>query len=511
MMSAVYPTDAPEPPPEWSVFAEWMGTLRDLDGMSQLLDWDQETVMPARGAEGRARLLGTVAALAHRELVRGDVGDVLDVLAARSDLDVHQAAMVRVALRDRARALRVPEGLVREESELSSRCTSVWRAAREADDVTDFMEALRPLVGVKRDIAQILSDTDDPYDGLLDLFEPGARAAELEPLFDDLCERLVPVVHAAHHSTPVPDTRGESRPPHGTWPEEAQLELASSIARMVGFDGEGGAIGITAHPFTTIHHLGDVRFSTHVDVANPATNVLVVLHEAGHAMYDQGLPSEHARTCLFEAPSMGAQESQSRFYEMHVGCSTAFWRCLEPDLRRLFPTQMQGRSVDDLAAGTRVVRPGTLRLEADEVTYNLHIAVRFRLEAQLIRGALEVEDLPEAWSDGVNGLLGVRPVGHRDGILQDIHWAAGLFGYFPTYTLGNIYAAQLRAALEDDLGPLDGLIERREFDAIRRFMRERVHSQGSLLGTAELMQAATGRPQRADELVAHLERRYLPS
>lgn len=461
--------------------------------------------MPPAGAEGRALLFGTLATLRHRELVRADIGEEIDALLADGNLDDDRRAMVRLAAHDRSRALAVPERLVRAESELASRCTTVWRTARDDDDFASFAAALRPLVGVKREMANILANGGDPYDGLLDEFEPGARTKDLEPLFDDLCRRLAPIVEVASANgepAPLPDDR---------WDEGSQMELAHTVARMLGFDLTAGLIGITPHPFTSRHHAGDVRFSTHIDPRNPVTNVAVVLHEAGHALYDQGLPARHGRTRLHADPSMGAQESQSRFYEMHIGCATPFWRCLEPEMRRLFPGPMARCDIARLAASTRVVRRGPLRLAADEVTYNLHIAVRFRLEVQLVRGAIEVDDLPEAWSQQMQDVVGVRPGDHRDGVLQDIHWASGMFGYFPTYTLGNIYAAQLRAALEESLGPLDDLVQERAFDSIRAFMRDRVHSHGRKYPTRELMRAATGRDLGTDELVAHLEGRYLPA
>jgi carboxypeptidase Taq len=481
-----------------------MGVVRDLAGLEELLDWDQETLMPAGGAEGRARTLGTVAALHHRELARADIADTIEELSAETGLSDDQRAMVRLAAHDRLRAVRVPEQLTRAESECASRCSTVWRDVRDAEDFPAFAAALRPLVAVKREVAHALADGGDPYDALLDEFEPGARSAELETLFDDLCERLVPIVHAASavgSPSPLPDMR---------WDEGAQMELARTLAEKLGFDLQNGAIGLTTHPFTSMHHAGDVRFSTSLDPRSPVTNVMVVLHEAGHALYDQGLPHELARTCLFKDPSMGAQESQSRFYEMHVGCTTAFWRSIEPELTGLFPDQMAKTDVETLARTTRVVRPGLVRLEADEVTYNLHIAVRFRLESRLVRGELEVDDLPEAWANEIESLLGVRPKGHRDGVMQDIHWAAGLFGYFPTYTLGNLYAAQLRLALERDLGPLEDLLDRGAFGTIREFMRERVHGHGRRLATRDLMEKATGMPLGADALVTHLEGRYLP-
>jgi carboxypeptidase Taq len=255
--------------------------------------------------------------------------------------------------------------------------------------------------------------------------------------------------------------------------------------------------------------LQDVRWSTHLDPSDPVVNVHVALHELGHALYDQGLPEAHDHTLLCEAPSYGAHESQSRFYEIHIGCGEAIWELLEPEMRRLFPAEMSGRTPRDFVDHATIVRPGPRRLEADEVTYNLHIILRFELELALVRGDLSVADLPRAWAERTEALLGVQPRGHGDGVLQDIHWAGGSIGYFPTYTLGNLYGAQLRAAMEEELGPLEDVVRAGRLHEVLGFMRERVHRLGHRLDTRELMRRATGRELGVEDLVAHLERRYL--
>ena len=488
---------------EWELVSGWMGTLRDLSGIAQLaIVWDQETQMPDAGAPGRAHLAGTLAVLSHRELVREDVGEALDALDAAGGGDGERADILRLARRDRERATAIPERLAQAIAEGQSRCLAAWHEAKSHDDFAPFAAAFAPLLALKREEAQAIGIGDEPYDSLLDAYEPGARAADLVPLFADLATRLVPIVRGARERGPAP------LPPR-TWPVERQRLITEHVARMMGFDMDGGVIGVTAHPFTVSVHPGDTRFSTAFDEATPVPNILITLHEGGHAVYDQGFPADAARTVLYDAPSLGAHESQSRFYEMHVGGEPAFWRALEPRLREAFPAEMEGIDVDDLRREAFAVTPGAVRLESDEVTYNLHIALRFELERALVRGDLAIADLPQAWSDRVEELLGVRPKGHADGVLQDIHWASGAIGYFPTYTLGNIYAAQLRSAMEETLGPLDGLIEAGAYPEILGFMRERVHRHGRSLDTRELMRRATGRELDASDLIAHLERRNL--
>ncbi len=489
--------------PEWERFAEWAGTLADLAGAAGLLEWDRETSMPPAGAEGRARQLGTLAALRHREIVRPDAGEALDALRADPDaLDDDARAMLRLAARERDRALRVPETLVREITEACSRCVSAWIEAREADDFAAYAAPLRRVVELKRREAAAVGIGDEPYDALLDQFEPGARAAGLEPVFADLRERLAPIVAAASRRETV------ELPPRD-WPEEGQMALAGDIAALVGFDASAGVIDRSAHPFTSSPHAGDVRFTTRIARDSPLSNISTVMHELGHALYEQGLPPDVNRTPLHDAPSLGAHESQSRFWENQIGRTLAFWGALEPALRRRFPEAMTGLDPALLHRAAKVVRPSLIRVDADEVTYNLHIVLRFEIELALIRGDLDVNDLPPVFADGMERLVGIRPPTDALGAMQDIHWAHGLFGYFPTYTLGNLYAAQLAEAADAELGGIERAVEEGRLRDILAFMGEHVHRHGARFETAELMRRATGRELGSDALIAHLERSYL--
>ncbi|HVH01257.1 MAG TPA: carboxypeptidase M32 [Miltoncostaeaceae bacterium] len=489
--------------PEWTLFSEWTGTLTDLAGTGALLGWDRETLMPPDGAGSRARLLGTIAALHHRELVRADAGEAIDALRADDRaLDDDARAMLRLAARARDRAVRVPEALVREITEACSRCVSTWIEARKADDFAAFAPPLRTVVALKRRQAEAIGGGDEPYDALLDEFEPGARAAELEPVFAGLRERLTPLVAAASR------LEAAELPPR-EWSEKGQMALAHDIAALVGFDEAAGVIARSAHPFTSSPHAGDVRFTTRLSRESPLSNIGAVMHELGHALYEQGLPADVDRTPLHDAPSLGAHESQSRFWENQIGHTLAFWEVLEPDLRRRFPEAMTGLDPMLMHRAARVVRPSLIRVEADEVTYNLHIVLRFELELALIRGDLEVEDLPGAFADGMERLLGIRPPSDAMGAMQDIHWADGLFGYFPTYTLGNLYAAQLAEAAEAELGGIERTVADGRLGDVLAFMRERVHRHGARMETRDLMREATGRELGSDALIAHLERSYL--
>lgn len=479
-----------------------MALVSDLGSSAGVLSWDRETVMPTGGAEGRAQLLGTLAALHHRELVREDLAEPLARLADDAELDAEAAAAVRLAVRDRDRAARVPEDLVRELSEASSRCVSAWVEARAADRFADYAGPLARVIDLKRREAEAIGVGDEPYDALLDGFEPGARTAELAPVFEELTAHLRSLVGEASTAEPA-------LLPERHWPEAGQMELAREIAAMVGFDLQAGVIARSAHPFTGGLHAGDVRFTTRVDPVSPLSSISAVMHELGHALYEQGFPASAARTPVYDAPSLGAHESQSRFWENHVGGTAPFWERVEPAMRRIFPDAMRGIDALLLHRASRVVAPSLIRVEADEVTYNLHIALRFRLELALVRGDLQVADLPGAFADGMEELLGIRPGNDAQGVMQDIHWADGLIGYFPTYTLGNLYAAQLAEAAENALGPLGDLIAEGAFDRILGWLRDHVHRHGAAHSTRDLMRGATGRELSADALLAHLRRGYL--
>ena len=485
-------------------FRSWAGVLADLDGTMSLLNWDRDTTMPPSGAGTRAHQTATLATLYHRELTRPEISGVLEAIANSVAIDAQTRRQAMLLGHRRARAVRLPERLVGEISQAESESVVTWREARERGDWAAMRGPLTRLVALKRREAEAISDDGLRYDALLDGFEPDARAADLAPVFADLSERLAPLV-----------AQGTNRPaielPERYWPPDAQLQLAHDLAQVVGFNLADGCIGVSAHPFSNSSGHGDVRFSTRIDERNPISNIRTVLHEAGHAMYEQGFSADFARTALRDAPSLGAHEAQARFWENHVGGTLEFWRVIEPRLYELFPDAMQGLGAEDFHAAANTVRPSLIRVEADEVTYNLHIILRFELELGLIGGTMEVADLPEIWDSRMHELLGITPTSVITGVMQDVHWPEGMFGYFPTYTLGNLYAAQLAEAADTALGGLQAAIGQHRFGDIVAFMRERIHQHGSLNPTPELMMRATGHPLSADPLIAHLERRVVSS
>jgi carboxypeptidase Taq len=316
-------------------------------------------------------------------------------------------------------------------------------------------------------------------------------------VFADLRARLTPLVGRAAAAAPA-------ELPEREWDEDGQMGIAREIAEMVGFDMASGVIARSAHPFTGGGHRGDVRFTTRLDPASPLSSISAVMHELGHALYEQGFPASADRTPVHDAPSLGAHESQSRFWENQIGRTPAFWERIEPAMRRHFPEAMSGIDASLLCRASRVVRPSLIRVEADEVTYNLHIVLRFELELALIEGTLAVDDLPAAWDEGMHRLLGVEVPDAAQGVLQDVHWGAGLFGYFPTYTLGNLIAAQLWTRVREDLPEIDAQLASGELAPLRGWLREHIHRHGRKFPPRELLERATGDTLRPEPFLDYL-------
>ncbi len=483
----------------WTIATGWMSTLADLDGASAVLEWDRETVMPPGAAEARGSQLATLAGLRHRHLLDPAAQPALEALGASAD--PWRRASAQIGMRERGRAERVPEALVRSLAEASSRSVAIWAEARASGDVRAWLDALVPVVALTREQGHALADGGDPYDALIDLYEPGTTHAMLEPVLADLAERVQPLLDSLAD-------RGGPTLPRGPWPEAEQMAVAQEIALDIGFDPARGAVGRTAHPVTMALGPGDTRLSTRVDPHDPLSCVMAVLHEGGHALYDQGIPQDLRRTAAGDAPSLGAHESQSRFWENHVGRTAAFWQRLQPALTRAFPGAAAGLSADDYVRALNRVARQPIRVESDEVTYDLHIILRTRLERHIILGDMEVEDLPGAFDEGMLSLLRITPGSPSEGAMQDIHWAAGIFGYFPTYTLGNLYAAQLAEAFGDQVGPIGEVLASEGPSPLLSFLRTHVHVHGRVMDTPDLMRQATGHTLSADPFIAHLERTY---
>ncbi len=500
---ATLPADISDEP-TWTDLRARMGEFADLSRVGSLLGWDQETMMPLRGAEARARQLATMRVVRHERLCDPALGDLLDAHA--DDPDPVRVAMVRNLRHERDRAAPLPPEFVRRLALAESRGSTTWRAARAADDFAAFLPALEEVIAVKREEAELVGYEGEPYDALVDAYEPGVTAARLEslltPLRDGLRELLAEIVDAG----PLPAAPFAGR----TFPKDAQWSFTMDVLADLGFDLESGRQDVSAHPFSTTIGLNDVRLTTRIDELDPFSGLFATIHECGHGLFEQGFDPAFEDTPVDDAPSYGIHESQSRLWENIVGRRRAFWEHYTPKLYDAFPEAMRGSDVDDVYRHVNKVAPSLVRVEADEVTYNLHIAVRFALELAVMRGELEPAGLPSAWNEAYRDLLGVTPDSDADGVMQDIHWSQGAFGYFPSYSLGNLYSAVLWSAYEAEQPDADRRIASGDLLSVLEWMRRNVHLRGHLESAEDTVRRATGHGLEVEPLLDYLRGKYRP-
>ena len=490
-----------------------LAEVMDLRHAAAVLEWDQETHLPPGAAGARARQVATLRRLAHERFTRDGLATLLESAEPADALD---ADLVRVTRRDLRRATLLPARLVAEQAEASGRAKTAWKQAREADDFGPFAphlrqlvelaseeaDRVRPLIRDERGESYAPSEADARYDALLDTYELGASTPHVARVFADLRRDLVPLVAAIAERT-APDDAFLHRPVDPA----VQWAFGEDVAADVGYRFENGRQDRSAHPFTTSFGITDVRITTRIDPAFFPTGFFGTVHEAGHALYEQGIDPQLDRTPLADGASLGLHESQSRLWENLVGRSDAFWQGRYPDL------QARARTFADVPCETFVrainrVHPSLIRVEADELTYHLHVILRFEIERQLVAGTLAVDDVPDAWSASMRDLLGVAPPSDADGCLQDIHWSLGAFGYFPTYSLGTLMSVQLWDAAERDLGPLAPQLAAGSFAPLLGWLREHVHRWGRRKTASEILQAATGSDLDAAPWLAYARAKY---
>jgi carboxypeptidase Taq len=472
----------------------------------ELLSWDELTHMPRGGVAHRGRQMAHMAGLLHASSTDARLGELLQTVE-ESDLagDPHAVAGVNVRRWRWSfdRLSRVPRTLIEELADVATVAQQAWTEAREHDEFGEFLPWLERVIGLKRSEAECLAADGELYDALLQDYEPGATGARLQELFEALRAELKSLLDAAA-------SRGRRRKPaflRREFAVDRQRILTEGVAAAIGFDFERGRIDTTTHPFFSPIGPGDCRITTRYSATDFGEAFFSMLHELGHGLYEQGLDPEHAGTPMGEAPSLGLHESQSRLWENGVGRSRAFWQCFYPRVRELFHDTLHDVELDEFYAAVNHVEPGLNRVRADQVTYDLHVMVRFDLERALVSGDLSAAALPDAWRETYREYLGVAPTGDAEGCLQDGHWSAGQFGYFPTYTLGNIYAAQLLEAARRDLTGLNDAIAEGEFGPLRSWLKDRVYAEGQRQTAVELVERITGRAPDCAALVSDLQQK----
>ncbi|MGH6734780.1 MAG: carboxypeptidase M32 [Methyloceanibacter sp.] len=475
--------------------------LLHLDQTIALLGWDEETMLPPAGRAERGGQLATLEGIRHALLVSDRLGDLVEEVAAQSEGNERLTRELYLLRRLRRQALALPEDLVRHFANARSLALGAWEEARVRDFYAVFAPSFERLVALVRERAQALAGGGDAYDALLDEHEPGMSGSRLDLVLDEVRNALVPLVRGAN---PPPDGTLHGR----TFATAAQWELSRQFLTAMGFAFERGRLDRSTHPFSLLAGNDDVRLTIRVDESDISEAVLAALHEGGHGLYDQGFDPVDRDTLLAEAPSMGMQECQARLWENHVGRSRAFWEYALPSLQKLFPQAVDGLDAEPFYRSVNLVRPGAIRVAADEVSYHLHIVLRYELEIALISGALGVGDLPQAWNERSTSLIGATPASDREGVLQDVHWSLGMFGYFPTYTLGSLYAAQLAEAYARE-HPLADEIRRGEFGGLLGWLRTNIHRVGQRLSAEQIMEKATGKRLDTGSFFRHLAAKHL--
>jgi carboxypeptidase Taq len=480
---------------------------RLLDSIASVLGWDERTYMPPKGGAYRAEQMALLARLSHQQLTAPRFGELLGQLESSppaDDTESVPAVNIREIRRLYNIAVKVPGSLVEELARTATRAQGVWQEARKNDDFSAFAPWLEKIVALKRQEAQAIGYRDVPYDALLDQYEPGATTAATTALFAELRRELTSLIGALAATGKQP--RGDIF--QRDYPLDRQHLFGQSAGAAIGFDFTAGRLDITAHPFCSGMGPGDCRLTTRYHPHEWNQGFFGILHEAGHGIYEQGLDPQHFGTPMGSAVSLGIHESQSRLWENQVGRSRPFWEHFFPRAQQMFPGTLDDVNLDEFLFAINKVAKSFIRVEADEATYNLHIILRFELEQALIAGDLKPADVPGAWNEKFRQSFELTPPGPAQGCLQDIHWSMGGLGYFPTYTLGNLYAAQLMEQAKKDLGDLDDDFRLGQFGRLKHWLNENVHRPGQKLRAGELAKKITGKPLNSKPLLSYLRKKY---
>jgi carboxypeptidase Taq len=481
--------------------------IHHLGTVGDLLGWDEQVNLPSGAAEQRAQQHAALASAHHAAASDAKIGELLAALESSvRELTDDERAIVVHARRDFDRATKLPADFVREKAAQGSRGYHAWARARAANDFASYAPVLATNLEFARREAAYLGRGDAPYDYMLDKHDPGLTAAAVDRLFTELKRELVPLVREIMRSPRTAEARDVASRLRG-FPVDGQRVFLREVTEKLGFDYGRGRIDVSLHPFCSGTG-SDVRMTTRYNEQQPLDALFSSIHETGHGLYEQGLPVEHLGTALGIHAGMAVHESQSRLWENQVARSSSFWRRFEPRWREVFSQPMQGISSEELYLAINAVEPTLIRVDADEVTYNLHIILRFELEKKLFAGELAVADLPAAWRTASRELIDLEPANDREGVLQDIHWSDGAFGYFPSYCLGNMIAAQLWARVRTLRPTVEEDFARGDFSWLLSWLRENVHSQGRRYSALELVRRITGEELSPKHLIHYLRERY---
>jgi len=481
-----------------------------LTGISGLIGWDQETMMPSGAACIRAEQCQALAGIIHdkktSKTFKTALSKLIDLESGKlivKGLKAPQIAAVKAWARDFNKEMALPKKFVEEFTKLTSQSMMIWERAKKEDAFQSFAPYLDRIISMNREKAELVGYKNHPYDALMDDYEPRITTADVETLFSGLKKTLTPMIKKIGSKKPIDDSFL-----FGKFAAEKQLEFGHKILDSMGYEMSKGRLDQSSHPFSSAAHPTDSRITTRIHPTSLMSNISAILHEGGHALYEMGLPIEHYGSPLGEAASFGIHESQSRFFETRIGLSKPFWTHFLPLLQKTFKGPLEKVSLDTFYKAINRVEPSLIRIEADEVTYNLHIVLRFELEKALIEGKLKVRDLPEAWNAKMKEYFGIIPESNREGCLQDIHWSMGAFGYFPSYALGNIYASHLFLGFEKDHSDWESKVANGDLHFIKEWLNSQVYSHGRQFTSKDLLEKATNRTLSSDAFNEYLLGKY---
>jgi carboxypeptidase Taq len=478
----------------------------DLQHAAAVLDWDQQTYMPAAAAAERGEQVATLVKLAHHILTADETGQLIETAQkelAGADPDGDEVRLLRAVSRDFDHDRKIPPELVAEIARVTATAHEAWVQARTEKRFTAFQPHLEKIVDLKRQVAACFGPQDSPYDPLLDEYEPGMKAAQVREVFSELKRDLVPLVKAIATKPEIDDSILRQ-----SFDEQKQWDFGVEVIKRFGYDFNRGRQDKVIHPFCTTFGIDDVRLTTRLQRNYLPSALMGTMHESGHGLYEQGFRRDLARTPLATATSLGVHESQSRMWENLVGRSRGFWKHFYPSLQAVFSEQLGQSDLETFYRAINKVKPSFVRVEADEVTYNLHTMLRFEIEVDLLENRLSVKDASEAWNAKFKEYFGMEVPDESLGILQDVHWSAGYIGYFPTYTLGNIASVQFYAKAVHDVPTIPADIERGEFGGLLGWLRTNIHQHGRKFMPGELIERVTGGPLNSGPYVAYLKHKY---
>jgi len=483
-----------------------LSEIADLRAASNVLGWDQLVNMPEGAAADRGEQIAAMEKILHDKSTSDELGQLLEDLASdvkQMGPDADDRRLVKVAKRNFDKETKVPSDFVTKFARETTIAQSVWEKAKGASDFAMFQPNLERLVEMRRQYADFFKPWDHVYDPLLDDFEPGMKTSEVQEIFSKLRPQQVKLIKAISEQPKVDRSFLFLH-----YPEKGQWEFGEEVITKFGYDWKHGRQDKSAHPFTTSFGINDVRITTRVKETYLPTAMFGTFHECGHALYEMGIAQNLNRSPLADGASMAVHESQSRMWENLIGRSKQFWVHFYPRLKEFFPTHLGNVSLDDFFRGINAVEPSLIRVEADEATYNLHIMLRLEIEIALMEGSMAVKDAPDAWNTKFKEYLGIVPSNDAEGVLQDVHWSFGGFGYFPTYALGNLVSAQLWEKMSEDINDIDGRIENAEFDVILSWLRENIHVHGAKFEPQELVQKITGSKITPEPFMRYLNKKY---